>query len=457
MNTQTIIFLLFSYISELLIFIFYCYSFTTAKYTFRKILLISFCSYLGMFFLSLIDNPMINVPLYATVNLVLLFFLFNSSALHSIVHTIILTFVMVLTEFLTLILLQRYTIDYYNELYTLQNRIFFAIISKLMFFTFTFFIARTFGMQTKTLSISKRIPLRIYLVPMLSFLLVFLVLLAWSRNFSFVNSLPAGLFIPIITILIMLLNILVFWDEFNRIKRITENHSLQLQLQRESDMRDYYKNLIRESEYRSTLIHDIKNHLHSIQSLASAGNVKEINSYINNLLGTPALSQSIHRSDCELLNSILSRYSYECRCKNISFDTDIRKNTIDFLPAEDMTTLFCNMLDNAIEANEKIESHDNLFIDMIIEPRMDNAFTIIKLRNSFDGKELLINPKGSIQTAKSNKENHGFGTKSMISVVNKYEGNIDFEPDYIKKIFTLIITLKKPTTCPDDRKHEHTD
>ena len=51
-----------------------------------------------------------------------------------------------------------------------------------------------------------------------------------------------------------------------------------------------------------------------------------------------------------MLNSILCRYMQRCTDRHISFHADIRSGTTDFIADNDLTSLFCNLPDNAIAA-----------------------------------------------------------------------------------------------------------
>ena len=439
MNIQTAVFLLFSYVCELLIFLFYSRSFLQEKISIQKIYVITSITYFVMFIFSLFDKAAINTILYIVFNALLFAFFFDGRWYKAFLHTLILTFLMGTSEFLTLILLQRYTLDYYNETYILQNRIIYALISKLIFFIVVFLVSRLFGKKTKFHEITKHFSLRLYIVPFISLFMMLIVIMVWTNDFSIIANLPTTLFIPIITILTILLNILVYWDEYNRIKRASEKQSLILRLQHETDMCNYYQKLLQETEYRSALIHDIKNHLQSIQSLVEMGDTNSTREYINNLLESPALSQFSKRSDNDLLNALLSRYEEECNKLKISFDTDIRSKTISFLSNEDITTLFGNMMDNAIEAAKETS---NPFIDLIIESRLEDAFTLIKLRNSYNGQPLKYDSSGMIVTSKGDNKNHGFGLKSIQSVINKYDGDMHYIEDEDTKVFTMIFSLK---------------
>ena len=438
MNIQTASFLFLSYICELIVFLLYCRSLLTERYSSSKNLVISSIGYLTMFLFSLIDNPAINTSLYIVLDFLFILALYNCIWYKAILHTLTLTFLMGISEFLTLILLQRYTTDYYNEAYTLQNRVIYAIISKLMLFAFVVFIAKVFGKKTNSYQIAKQLPIRLFIVPFISLVLFLVIILIWTNDFSILSSLSTELFIPIITILILSLNILVFWDEYHRIKIYAETQSLQLRLQHETDMCRYYQELLQESEYRSILIHDTKNHLQSILSLVETGDLTSVSRYVNSLLSSPALTQRSKRSDNDLLNAILLRYQEECKKQNISFDSDIRSKTVSSLSNEEITTLFGNLMDNAIEASTKT---NDPFIDLIIEPRLDDSFTIIKLRNSYDGAPISFDTHGHPKTSKPLPANHGFGMKSIQTVIEKHNGDMHYTIDEENKIFTLSISL----------------
>ena len=124
---------------------------------------------------------------------------------------------------------------------------------------------------------------------------------------------------------------------------------MQLLLQKEYDASQYYKLLLEQTENHNIIIHDIKKHLHSIALLNQQGESEKINSYIQHIVDFSDLKGSARLCDNNLLNAILCRYFKQCQEKNIAFRTDIRSNVADFINTEDLTALFCNLLDNAYE------------------------------------------------------------------------------------------------------------
>ena len=80
-----------------------------------------------------------------------------------------------------------------------------------------------------------------------------------------------------------------------------------------------------------------------------------------------------------MLNSILCRYQRHCNDKHIIFHTDIRSGTVQHIYPRDLTSLFCNLLENAVESAENIPDS---FIELTVQKKENSPFLIIILINS---------------------------------------------------------------------------
>ena len=104
----------------------------------------------------------------------------------------------------------------------------------------------------------------------------------------------------------------------------------------------------------------------------------------------------------------------------------------------DVTSLFCNLLDNAIESANGIS---NSYIEISICKRDKTPFLLITVVNScltnpFENKNYNLN------TTKSNKSVHGFGIKSIRKVIKQYDGEIKMYYNDKSSTFHTVITLK---------------
>lgn len=211
-------------------------------------------------------------------------------------------------------------------------------------------------------------------------------------------------------VLLLAANLLMF--EINRYhqKKSMEFTEMQLLLQKESDSAQYYKMLNVQNENQRILIHDIKKHLQSIDLLNEKKEYAKISAYIRQLVLSPDLKEFSRLCDHEMLNSILCRYMQRCTDSHISFHTDIRSGTTDFIADNDLTSLFCNLLDNAITVINSCRKNPFLCKD----------------------RQLTVNKNG-----------HGFGLKSIRKVVSKYHGNLQMYYNDDTLTFHTIITLKQ--------------
>nr|WP_296010168.1 sensor histidine kinase [uncultured Blautia sp.] len=265
-------------------------------------------------------------------------------------------------------------------------------------------------------------------------MLTFLAIAETSHLVPVVN-----IMVTISAVLLLLTNLLIFGiTQYNQ-KKSREFTEMQLLLQKESDSAEYYKMLLSQNENRSILIHDIKKHLQSIKLLNEHGETEKIESYISHLIAASDLRETARICDNAMLNAILNRCQRQCIEKGIGFHADIRKNLLRQMNQNDLTSLFCNLLDNAVEAAENIPDS---FIDLMVQKKENTPFVVIVLVNScrsmpdFDQNGFPVSHKSGIGR-------HGFGIKSIRKAVGQYQGDLKMYYDDATATFHTIITLKQ--------------
>ena len=234
------------------------------------------------------------------------------------------------------------------------------------------------------------------------------------------------------------INLIVFGiNQYNHQRNI-EVTDMQLLLQKEADSAEYYKMLLSQTENRNILIHDIKKHLQTIKLLNDKVENDKINAYICQLLDSSDLKEPVRICDNEMLNAILGRYQRQCVNKHIDFHADIRSGVLKQVSPHDLTSLFCNLMDNAVEAAENIPE---AFIEVTAQKKENSPFCVIVVINS-----CRVAPTyGADNLPVSNKKNvrkHGYGIKSIKKVTCQYGGNLQMYYDEISATFHAIITLK---------------
>lgn len=184
------------------------------------------------------------------------------------------------------------------------------------------------------------------------------------------------------------------------------------------------------------LYHDINNHIYCIDNLKN--NSKEINEYVNNLKDEIKEFKSIHNTGNMILDIIINEKSEICTKKVIKFTCDINFLKVDFMKPIDICSIFANILDNAIEACDKISDEDiNKYIR--IKGTIVKSFFIIKCENSKVNN--IKTSKNRFLTDKKDKFTHGIGIKSIKSSLEKYNGEFSFEDSNEKFLLNIYIPL----------------
>lgn len=200
-----------------------------------------------------------------------------------------------------------------------------------------------------------------------------------------------------------------------------------------------YKNVKHTEEkmkalYDSTysLNHDLEKHFIYLKTMIQEGNNNKVISYIDDILENKLLKmQKIMFTDNDVFNAIINTRLEICRVKNIYPSINVDNNAIAEIKSDDITILFGNIFDNAIEAVEKANKKI-----IILNVQIQGEYVSIYMENSFDGK--LNN---ELKTRKRNKYEHGFGLKNVKNIIEKYDGLMQCFTN--KELFCCDILLKR--------------
>lgn len=416
------------YISEAIILSLYCYKLFTKKISSIAITMLYSSTYSILFMISFINNPYINLCAFTVVNFICISVGYKGKLLNTLFHVFITTVAMLATEVFALSIFTNISNSlFYNKSINNTSLLLASVLSKLLYFFVLYGITHLFQK-------GKTIPLPNYkeiillsLVPILS---IGILVTCFTVSIIY-PQLPhqISLILLICSFFIVLLNLIIFWIYEYIGSKNKQFLLLQLQLQKESDNTAYYKKLIEQDENQKILIHDIKKHLQSIYLLNEANEPAKISSYLDNVLNSPALQTSLKICNHEFLNGILSRYKLDAERRNISVIFDIRNHSIDFMSDDNITILFCNLLDNAINAST---DSVNAFIELSVTTKENTSFTTITLQNSCHSEP---------NSNKSHPSGHGFGLKSIEKAVELYNGSINYFYDKTSKTFHTVILL----------------
>lgn len=180
--------------------------------------------------------------------------------------------------------------------------------------------------------------------------------------------------------------------------------------------------------------HDLKNQLIMLKGLSD----KEKDNSLLELEKNVDIYASITKTGNDVLDIIINQKGLICASKNIRFTYIIDGKSCQFISNTDLTSLFGNIIDNAIEASDKEEDAYRL-IKMQVSSH--NGFLSITEENYSHQK--LVFKNGRPLSDKNDSAYHGFGLKSIDYIVNKYDGNFKIEQKDNLVLLSILIPLPK--------------
>lgn len=390
-----------------------------------------FLIYAALFIASQQNIVLLNICCFVLGNMAYILLCYSSKWYVALFHSSVATTLMCLCE----VVVYPFVPENMLETSIFPILIIWAVFSKTLYSSLLFLLAHILNGKEMNHKNSSYIIFQLIFIPIISTIITFILyIICANYNISVMH----GWLIAIGSILLLLMNILLFCIYANSQKRNQAFTEMQLLLQKEHDFSEYYKILLEQTENQRILIHDIKNHLHTISLLNEQKENQKIDAYIQQLTQSPALRNAVRICDNKLLNMILYQYQNQCSEKNIIIQLDIRKAAIDFMEEYDITSLFCNLLDNAVESAEKMSDS---YIDLKIDRQDSTSFTVITLVNSCrispfskNGTQLISQKKDPLR--------HGYGMKSIGKIVEKYHGAMQTYYDSDNLAFHTIIMLK---------------
>ena len=431
---EHIVLLFFSFFTEAVILWQYTSNLFTSSYGSKIRLALLSALYTILFLLSLLKQTGLNVVSFFVFNTVFLYVLFKLKLLLALFHSAIVTAIMGISEIAVLGIISRFFPHFLLE--TDAGLVFYTVFSKIFFFAVIYLLIHLFKGKKLNQEQYGHFEILLMLIPVSSIFIIF-TLLSIGETSAFAP--PIDFLVTICAVFLLMVNLLVFGiNQYNQ-KKSQEYADLQLLLQKESDSVEYYEMMLAQNENQSILIHDIKKHLQSIKLLNEKHDSDKINAYIQQLMESSDLRETTNICDNEMLNAILCRYQRQCNDKHIHFHTDIRSGTVQYIYQHDLTSLFCNLLENAMESAENIPDS---FIELTVQKKENSPFVIIILINSCQNTP-VYNQEGVPVSHKSDNGRHGFGIKSIKKVVKQYHGNLQMYYDNDSGTFHTIITLKQ--------------
>ena len=234
--------------------------------------------------------------------------------------------------------------------------------------------------------------------------------------------------VPMIAVLIFIgeVALIYFWQRYRilfaeRQKHFMEEQQVKAMKMRLEEAENFYGSIRK-------VRHEMKNHMTNIKGLAGAGEYGEIEDYIRRMDETMQELEYKYVTGNAVTDVIINDKWRRAEKAGIRFDADFRYG--GEIPAFDLGIILNNLLDNAIEACEKLESGKG-FIRLMLKRK--KQFLLLEVENSFDGTASVQTDGGlSLPTTKQSTlpgiiTEHGIGLENVRDVAERYFGGVSIK------------------------------
>lgn len=236
-------------------------------------------------------------------------------------------------------------------------------------------------------------------------------------DFMYSGARVAVQFMPFATSTFYLVFVLLYYSE-------TQKHA---SIQRERDMMETqfrqaqteFASLWQMQQNAAAYRHDMRHHFAHLQSLAAKEQLQEIQEYLRTAQSDMDAITPIRFCENETINLILSAFAAKAKQAGILLTVDTKLP--DSLPFSDteLCSLLSNALENAIQASKHIPDSNKRIIRLRAYSK--NSKLCIDIRNRYQ-----IEPNFHQGLPISDEQGHGFGTKSMVNIIEKHGGVFQF-------------------------------
>ncbi len=206
----------------------------------------------------------------------------------------------------------------------------------------------------------------------------------------------------------------------------TANHAQKLEMQR-----NYYKDRIRDEERVRSIYHDMKNHLLLLQ--AQAGNGQDVQNSIQELKDQIQEYENYYHTGNEFLDIIIRDKAKAAKERSIDFSVVISFEAGSFIESLDISTIFGNALDNAIEASEKLPEDRRL---ITVRSNRVRDMLVTTVENNAAPEQAI-----SGGTTKEDTFSHGFGLPNIRKAVERYGGQCSMKAENGMFILKILIPI----------------
>ncbi|MCI8958063.1 MAG: sensor histidine kinase [Lachnospiraceae bacterium] len=182
---------------------------------------------------------------------------------------------------------------------------------------------------------------------------------------------------------------------------------------------DQYRNYQDSLDLIHMKYHDLK---HQITALRAETDEERRRKWLDAMEEEVSAFETMHKTGNQVLDTILAAKAFQCRKQKIQITCVADGKLLDHMHVTDICSMFGNALDNAIEHVTMLADEEKRLIHVSVSAR--KGFVFIKIEN-YCQEAIRKNENGFLDTTKADRQNHGYGLRSIYAAAQKYGGSAD--------------------------------
>lgn len=212
-----------------------------------------------------------------------------------------------------------------------------------------------------------------------------------------------------------------------------ENQLIQAYME---SLQSFYGMIQNRIEMTRRYRHDLAKHIQTLEVMMEEEGNQDIAEYMDSLkVRYIELKKKEYCTD-EVVNTVISIKKQQCEEKQIPMELEVADEDYKVIKDIDLVGVLYNLLDNAVEASERVPEGENCGIHLEMGKKEEQVW--IRVEN-------YINPEEKItfETSKEEKDEHGIGMKVISYLVKKYNGKQKIELDQKQNKILVEVWLKE--------------
>ena len=222
---------------------------------------------------------------------------------------------------------------------------------------------------------------------------------------------------------ILLLDGLICW--LLMVVTMQKNKLLQIEYLKKNieDQKNIYYRLLQNVDEIRKQKHNVTNVLISLKMLVDKKEYNSLASAINQTLYEFSDYKVIDSSNENTMWLAIIDYKKQVALQNnIIFETDIEYGDYTAVRGIDSCVILGNLIDNAIEAEQKEKEYKK--IKLVVKNDFGAVYFCVK---NYISHSVLKENKNYLHSSKAQPEEHGYGLRTVIEIVDQYNGEFKIE------------------------------